>query len=126
VPLVNDDFATRQFLYPSLVRDVDLAGDYNGDGTVDAADYTAWRDHLGQLVSLPNETATFGSVTGEDYDVWLVNFGTSIPTGAAAGSANLTSAVPEPASLALLAWAAAWVWWRPPSSRVFNRGESSS
>jgi Domain of unknown function (DUF4082) len=39
-------------------------GDYNGNGIVDAADYTVWRDHLGQSVSvtLPNDT-TPGSVT---------------------------------------------------------------
>jgi len=42
-----------------------LGGDYNGDGTVDAADYTVWRDGLG---------TTF---TQADYDVWKENFGNS-------------------------------------------------
>ena len=32
-----------------LVAVIGLAGDYNGDGTVDAADYTVWRDKLGDL-----------------------------------------------------------------------------
>jgi dienelactone hydrolase len=40
-----------------------LDGDYNGDGTVDTADYTVWRDGLG---------TTF---TQADYDVWKDNFG---------------------------------------------------
>ena len=33
-----------------------LAGDFNGDGTVDAADYTVWRDGLG--TDLQSETTT--------------------------------------------------------------------
>ena len=31
-----------------------LPGDYNGNGIVDAADYTVWRDHLGQNFTLLN------------------------------------------------------------------------
>ena len=31
-----------------------LLGDYNGNGIVDAADYTVWRDHLGQTYALQN------------------------------------------------------------------------
>src|SRR5690606_30580774 len=38
-------------------------GDYNADGVVNAADYTVWRDALGQNITLPNENATPGSVT---------------------------------------------------------------
>ena len=30
-------------------------GDYNDNGIVDAADYTVWRDHLGQSFALSNE-----------------------------------------------------------------------
>lgn len=52
-----------------------LAGDYNTDGVVNAADYTVWRDNLGQSLALPNETATPGQVTREDYDAWKANFG---------------------------------------------------
>ena len=53
-----------------------LAGDYNDDGFVDAADYTVWREQLGRArFALPNETVTAGTVTAEDYDVWKSNFG---------------------------------------------------
>ena len=45
-----------------------LLGDYNNDGTVNAADYPVWRDNLGLAIALPNEDATPGSVTLEDYD----------------------------------------------------------
>jgi hypothetical protein len=33
------------------------AVDGNGDGVVDAADYTIWRDHLGQMVAIGNAAA---------------------------------------------------------------------
>src|SRR5262249_46025955 len=39
---------------PSLSEVVPKIGDYNNDGKVDAADYTVWRDHLGQSFALQN------------------------------------------------------------------------
>jgi hypothetical protein len=77
-----------------------MPGDYNGNGVVDAADYTLWRDNLGTIF------------TTADYDKWKANFGNSL-----AGSGSITHAilaestatlfaVPEPASW-LLALAAA-------------------
>ena len=33
-----------------------LPGDYNGNGTVDAADYTVWRNHLGSVLRCPTTT----------------------------------------------------------------------
>ena len=50
------------------------AGDYNANGTVDAADYTVWRDKLGSSTTLPNDS-TPGTVVQADYDVWKSNFG---------------------------------------------------
>jgi hypothetical protein len=55
-----------------------FAGDYNDNGSVDAADYTVWRDHLSQTsptYTLPNEAATTGIVNQADYDSWKANFG---------------------------------------------------
>ena len=60
-----------------------LAGDFNGDGAVDAVDYVVWRDGLGDLFSV------------SDFDAWAANYGA---TAAAAAS----HAVPEPQSAALL------------------------
>lgn len=76
-----------------------LIGDYNQDDVVDAADYTYWRDRLGQATTLPNEdpSATPGQVTYDDYLVWKQQFGTTAGSGAPAGGA-----VPEPAGAALL------------------------
>jgi hypothetical protein len=74
------------------------AGDYNGDGVVDAADYTVWRDNLNSSVTLPGDT-TPGMVTAADYNVWVANFGTVSSSGAGSG---VNAAVPEPATLVLL------------------------
>lgn len=53
-----------------------LAGDYNFDGSVDAADYTVWRDSLGQTGrSLAADGDGDGVVGAGDYDVWRLNFG---------------------------------------------------
>jgi hypothetical protein len=77
-----------------------VPGDYNSDGTVDAADYTVWRDRLNANFTLPNENplaATPGVVDQEDYTFWRNNF------GATAGSGGLAQqAVPEPATWLLL------------------------
>lgn len=72
-----------------------LAGDFNDDGAVNAADYTVWRDG-GPLL---NETASIGVVDAADYTAWANNYG--------ATSAALGVAVPEPTTLVLLAMAAA-------------------
>ena len=78
-----------------------LLGDYNGDGFVDAADYTVWRDTLGQTVASGSgaDGSNNGAVDQDDYDVWVAHFGDHSP-GSAAGSA---AAVPEPSTAILLA-----------------------
>jgi hypothetical protein len=76
-----------------------IPGDFNLDGTVDAADYTLWRDHLGDTASLANDPTP--GVGEDDYDRWRANFGRSaIPGAGAMGLA--TSSVPEPAIGALM------------------------
>jgi autotransporter-associated beta strand protein len=63
-----------------VVSAAGLAGDFNNDGSVDAADYVIWRKGLGT------------THTQQDYDAWQANFGALAGGGAA-------SAVPEPATL---------------------------
>ena len=75
-----------------------LAGDYNDDGIVDAADYTVWRDHLGGS-SLLNETVSLGVVDQADYVEWKSHFGN---TGGAGAGAVTAGTVPEPAGLLLV------------------------
>lgn len=60
-------------------------GDYNGDGFVDAADYTVWRDGLG------------AAFVQTDYDVWALGYG-----GTLVGPA-VSTAVPEPVVVTQLA-----------------------
>ncbi|HEX5445629.1 MAG TPA: hypothetical protein VFW87_17510 [Pirellulales bacterium] len=92
------------------VLSVQLAGDYNGNGVVDTADYIVWRKALGQSgVGLAADGDADGNVNEGDYDVWRMNFGQTAT--AAATSINAAAAVPEPAALilALLALTAfAW------------------
>ena len=62
-----------------------LAGDYNLNGTVDAADYVIWRKTLGATV------AAFSGADGDgdgmadedDHGVWRTNFGRELPAAAA-------------------------------------------
>jgi hypothetical protein len=79
-----------------------VAGDYNSDGTVNAADYVVWREHSGQTFQLPNEVAgmTPGMVTAEDYTAWRARFGNASP---AAGAGLGAAAVPEPSTFVSLA-----------------------
>jgi hypothetical protein len=83
-----------------------LPGDYNGDFVVDAADYTVWRDSMGQegyrLAADGNGDLAVGQ---EDYVVWSTFFG-QVWSGAGAASISSTS-VPEPTSWTLIAIAAA-------------------
>ncbi len=71
-----------------------IAGDYNNNGVVDAADYVLWRNG-GPLQNDPNP----GNSTAQ-YNQWVANFGKP-----QSGSSSSLGAVPEPASLALVALA---------------------
>ena len=52
-------------------------GDYNGDGTVDAADYTVWRNNVGAPEgTLPNDP-NGGVIGSAQYETWKANFGSS-------------------------------------------------
>lgn len=103
--LVSYDAATDAVVLSDFV--VGVLGDYNGDGMVDAADYSVWRDALGQSVD-PYDGADgdgSGTVDAADYDVWKASFGIIAP-GAGAGA---IAAVPEPTSGALFALAAVFL-----------------
>lgn len=67
-----------------------LLGDYNGDGSVDAGDYTVWRDTLGSTTNLAADGNGDGVVDNADYALWHSNFGATL--------ANASQTVPEPAT----------------------------
>jgi hypothetical protein len=75
-----------------------VSGDFNGDGSVDAADYVIWRKN-------PN-----GVFTADDYTMWRTNFGRTssgaaagYPLGASVGPQLVT--VPGPATFTLSGFA---------------------
>jgi hypothetical protein len=87
-----------------MVANAMLAGDYNLNGTVDAADYVLWRKTNGDIVA-PFSGADGdgdGMIDDDDYDVWKAHFGQVAGSGSAAGQ---STAVPEPAT-ALFAFSA--------------------
>jgi hypothetical protein len=102
-----DDSANQQFtegyfyegygdLYLDILRAATvIAGDFNDNGAVDAADYVVWREGLG---------ATY---TQNDYDVWRRNFGKTVSAGAASYAQFL---ITEPASGLLFAATTAVAW----------------
>ncbi|MEX2168718.1 MAG: choice-of-anchor Q domain-containing protein [Pirellulales bacterium] len=60
-----------------------LIGDYNGDGTVNAADYTVWRDTLSSTTDLrANGNDSNNLIDTADYSVWTANFGEMLAVGA--------------------------------------------
>jgi len=74
---------------PPLVDLPGLTGDFNLDGTVDGSDYIVWRRGMGTIY------------TATDLENWRANFGQTADGGTASNT------VPEPASLLLVALAAA-------------------
>jgi hypothetical protein len=94
---------------PWVEQQLNLPGDYNQDGVVDAADYVLWRDTKGHTgVGLPADGDGDQTVDQADYDLWRANFGLRsqiiVNTSSGAGSSqNLaSSAVPEPMPECLL------------------------
>ncbi len=83
----------------TLLVGSDLAGDYNGDARVDAADYTVWRDALGQQITVGAgaDGDNSGAVDQGDYEVWRTNYGMTALAASAAGAT-----VPSPSGLCVL------------------------
>jgi autotransporter-associated beta strand protein len=80
----------------------ELIGDYNDDGTVDAVDYTVWRNNVGNVSStLANRDPAngMGPVDAADYTSWKTHYGES-----AGGSGGIVGhfAVPETETVRLL------------------------
>jgi hypothetical protein len=93
---VDQEWRGMITLVPAIVP-----GDYDQNGTVDAADYVQWRN------GGPLENDPTPDVQPEDYNVWRANFGRTAGSGAAVGPIGVAR-VPEPDAfvMALLASAA--------------------
>jgi hypothetical protein len=85
----------RIYLQVSATGPGGVAGDYNGNSAVDAADYVLWRNGG----PLENEGNNPGVIDQGDYDFWRSRFGATSGGGALLDGA----AVPEPATSFLIA-----------------------
>lgn len=101
--LLTSDTAGNGFAGAIRYSGGGLVGDYNGDGTVNLADYTVWRDTLGSTTNLAADGNNNGSIESGDYDLWKSNFGSTAGSVAAVSSAQ----VPEPSAVVLLSLLAA-------------------
>jgi hypothetical protein len=86
----------------AIVEAAILAGDYNGNGIVDLADYAVWRDTLSSTTKLAADGNGSGTVDTGDYTFWKARVGQA----AGAGSSEVKQAVPEPLTWTLLLLAA--------------------
>jgi hypothetical protein len=92
------------FLTHQLAR---IPGDFNADGTVDSADYLAWRRDFGTNRADADANGD-GSVDAADYIMWRNNLSTTAGSSTAMIATRFARAeVPEPSSLALAVVAAA-------------------
>jgi hypothetical protein len=73
-----------------------VAGDYNNNGVVDAADYVLWR----KGGSLQNEGRSVGIIDQQDYNFWKARIGAT-SSGSGLASAAMSS-VPEPTTVELV------------------------
>jgi hypothetical protein len=97
------DIQDAQTMATELFRTV--AGDFNLDGSVDAADYIVWRKNAGQTgATFVQGDATFnGTIDNDDLQQWRVNFGFVRQPLSGSGSGVSLAAVPEPAAWLLAA-----------------------
>jgi T5SS/PEP-CTERM-associated repeat protein len=89
--------------YPTGLALQVIAGDYNQDGVVGAADYTVWRNSLHQQVEAGSgaDGDRDGYIDEDDFEVWKSFFGRVVVDGGG-GGAGAAAGVPEPASCILL------------------------
>jgi len=75
-----------------------VPGDYNNDGTVNAADYVLWRKGVAPLSNEVDTTGGAGVTNAADYTAWRARFGNVSGSGSGLGA----GAVPEPSTVLLM------------------------
>jgi hypothetical protein len=104
----------------SVVAAAGVAGDYNANGVVDAADYVAWRTNQGTTHVLPNDPIG-GTIGTAQYNQWRAHFGQSAGSGSSMGATGSASAIPEPSTVTLLLLTALSIWTRHQNQRSSQR-----
>ncbi len=122
-PIAGAEAATLQIAFS--IADELIAGDYDGSGYVDQADYAMWKQSF-DLTGLEPGSGADGNgdtfVRMADYTVWRDNLGAGVPPA----SLSSVTAVPEPPSalvilLAIAATLCGWVnrhTWPADSRRI--------
>ena len=95
---------------------VGVLGDYNNNGTVDAADYVVWRNN-GPLQNDPTP-----GVQAADYDFWRMRFGATSGAGSGSGSGvgQAAALVPEPAT-----WVSLLIFGTAAAGALRRKGQSN-
>jgi hypothetical protein len=94
-------------IYTYIIPLLQIPGDYNDDGIVDAADYVVWRNAEGTTTQLPNDDDIGGTVGDAQYQLWRSHFGIS---NAVTGTSSLThSPVPETSATVMAMFGMAWL-----------------
>lgn len=92
----------------AALNSVFVAGDYNGDGLVNSADYAYWRGTVGSINSLAADGNNDGIVNAADYVTWRKRVSTP--------GLGTAATVPEPSSylliLSVVAFSQVRVWRR--------------
>jgi Dockerin type I domain len=104
-----------------------LDGDYNRNGTVDASDYTIWRDTLGSNSDLRADGNHNGTIDSADYTVWTASFGAVAQSGFAGAPDLKTFVAPDNTNGHTATWtfvtpllAAQYLLWLPDSIHDFD------
>jgi uncharacterized membrane protein len=89
------------YVGPATAR---VPGDYNYDGTVNAADYAVWRNMIGQSeAGLAADGNDDGVINTADYEVWRAHFGQTTAASSSGSKSESLTGVPEPKTFALTA-----------------------
>ncbi|MFO0790072.1 MAG: autotransporter-associated beta strand repeat-containing protein [Pirellulales bacterium] len=91
---IFDEYFSGTGLITLAPANVGVAGDYNNNGVVDAADYVLWRNGG----PLQNEVDNPGILDANDYAAWRARFGNTSGAGTGLGAAG----IPEPGTLSLI------------------------
>jgi hypothetical protein len=96
-------YADVSFVAYFDLQEAEMPGDFNNDGIVDAADYTVWRNNLGDTdeTNISNNGNGADGVDDADYALWKMHYGESVPMELGGGGLA-GSVVPEPGTGALL------------------------
>ncbi len=81
------DSGARRIDIGAVELNLVLTGDFDGDGTVGAADYSVWQDTRGSTTDLRADANGNGIVDEQDYEFWKQNFGAASAIDAAVGTA---------------------------------------